>query len=102
MLSQAQNDRLTRIGPGRPGGDLRCLYRGWLYDVEGRCLAQPNVPAAHRFADKVRLRASPCREVGGLILAYLGPGEPPLVPAYEPLLVPDANRVVRKYYAGCS
>src|SRR6266852_4684313 len=64
-------------------GGLRCLYHGWLYDVAGRCLEQPGELGGSTFKDRVRQPAYPCEEKGGLILAYLGPGEPPLLPAYD-------------------
>jgi phthalate 4,5-dioxygenase len=83
-------------------GGLRCLYHGWLYDVEGRCLEQPGEPAGSTFCQKVRQRAYPCLEAAGIIFAYLGPGEPPLLPAYEALTVPDAHRFVTKYYHECN
>src|SRR5712692_10534968 len=63
-------------------GGLRCIYHGWLYDLSGRCLEQPGEPAGSTFYEKIRHPAYPCVESGGLILAYMGPGKPPLVPAY--------------------
>src|SRR5262245_61141020 len=62
-------------------GGLRCLYHGWLYDVSGQCLEQPGEPAGSTFCQRVRQKAYPVHEAGELILAYLGPGEPPCVPA---------------------
>src|SRR5215208_927266 len=155
MLTQEENELLTRIGPGTPGGDmmrrywqpaalseelprggaplpvrllgedlvlfrdedgrpgllglhcshrgadlsygrledggLRCLYHGWLFDVGGRCLEQPGEPAGSTFHERIRHTAYPCQELGGVVFAYLGPGEPPLLPAYEPFAVPDAH-----------
>src|SRR5216684_1591436 len=67
-------------------GGLRCLYHGWLYDAAGRCLEQPGEPAGSTFHERIRQTAYPCVERGGLILAYLGPGEAPLPPDYEFLL----------------
>ena len=71
-------------------GGLRCLYHGWLFDCAGRCLEQPGEPAGSTFNQRIRHPAYPCREAGAFILAYLGPGEPPLLPAYEFLHAPDA------------
>src|SRR2546427_2023577 len=73
-------------------GGLRCIYHGRLYDINGRCLEQPGEPAGSTFHEKIHQAAYPCREVGGVILAYLGPGEPPLVPAYEFLNAPETHR----------
>jgi phenylpropionate dioxygenase-like ring-hydroxylating dioxygenase large terminal subunit len=79
-------------------GGLRCLYHGWLYDVAGRCLEQPGEPAGSTFNDRVRQRAYPCQERAGVIFAYFGPGEPPLLPAYDAILAPDAQRFVIKIF----
>jgi len=63
-------------------GGLRCLYHGWLMSGTGRCLEQPGEPANSTFKDKIRHTAYPCVEAGGLILTYMGPGEPPRLPQY--------------------
>src|SRR5256712_9171606 len=165
MLSAAENELVTRIGPGTPGGDmmrrywqpaalaeelpiggpplpirllgedlvlfrndqgepgllgihcshrgadlsygrledggLRCIYHGWLYDLNGRCLEQPGKPAASTFHQKIRHLAYPCVERAGLIFAYLGPGEPPLVPEFEHLRAHDEFRFATKYLQDC-
>jgi phenylpropionate dioxygenase-like ring-hydroxylating dioxygenase large terminal subunit len=63
---------------------LRCAYHGWKFDVAGRCMDMPNEPEDSTFKDKVRARAHPCRDVNGVIWAYLGPREtPPALPAFE-------------------
>ena len=74
-------------------GGLRCLYHGWLFAIDGACLEQPSEPAENQFKHKVCHLSYPCQEVGGIVFAYLGPGEPPLLPKYEPLLVPPARPV---------
>src|SRR5256712_13200560 len=55
-------------------GGLRCIYHGWLYDVNGRCLQQPGEPAGSTFHEKIHHLAYPCIERAGLIFAYLGSG----------------------------
>ena len=70
-------------------GGLRCLYHGWLYDVSGRCLEQPGEPAGSTFHERIKQPAYPCHEQAGIIFAYMGPGGPPLFPAYEFLSVPN-------------
>jgi 5,5'-dehydrodivanillate O-demethylase len=65
---------------------LRCNYHGWLYDADGRCLAQPYEDVAHpeaRLRDEIRIKAYPVEELGGLLWAYLGPEPRPLVPDWE-------------------
>jgi phenylpropionate dioxygenase-like ring-hydroxylating dioxygenase large terminal subunit len=92
--------RGTDLSYGRlENGGLRCLYHGWLYDVHGKCLEQPGEPPGSGFKDKIRQTSYPCQEKGNLVFAYLGPGDPPLLPAYEVLGVPDDYRFVRKVRA---
>ena len=52
---------------------LRCAYHGWKFDVDGRCVDMPTMPAESRFRDKVRTAAYPTREWGGFVWAYMGP-----------------------------
>src|SRR5204863_2371461 len=73
-------------------GGLRCIYHGWLYDVDGKCLEQPGEPSGSTFRDRIRHTAYPCLEAGSMIFAYFGPGAPPLLPAYEVLTLPDEQR----------
>ncbi|MSQ72803.1 MAG: ring-hydroxylating oxygenase subunit alpha [Betaproteobacteria bacterium] len=56
-------------------GGLRCVFHGWKYDLTGRCVDMPSVPAESGFRDKIRIRAYPTREAGGAVWAYLGPAE---------------------------
>jgi phenylpropionate dioxygenase-like ring-hydroxylating dioxygenase large terminal subunit len=83
-------------------GGLRCIYHGWLYDVNGKILEQPGEPNGGEHRHEFCQPSFPCREIGGLILAYIGPGEPPLVPNYEFLLVPDDQRFVSKIHHSCN
>lgn len=103
LLGLHCSHRAADLSYGRlEDGGLRCLYHGWLYDRHGTCLEQPGEPAGSDFKSKIRHPAYPCQEVGGLIFAYLGPGDPPLLPAYEPFSVPDSHRNVTKFYEDCN
>ena len=73
-------------------GGLRCIYHGWLYDIHGRCLDQPGEVKGGEHRDSVRHPAYPCEEAAGVIFAYLGPGDSPLLPAYEFLNAPAGIR----------
>ena len=81
-------------------GGLRCLYHGWLYDIRGRCLEQPGEPEGGLQRDSIRHPAYPCKEIGGMIFAYLGPGEPPLFPSYELFRVAEEQhfRPMKSYH----
>ena len=83
-------------------GGLRCIYHGWLYDVYGHCLEQPGEPANSTFHQRIRHPAYPCREAGDLILTYMGPGDPPLLPEYEFLTVPGQYRSATKALVECN
>jgi phenylpropionate dioxygenase-like ring-hydroxylating dioxygenase large terminal subunit len=83
-------------------GGLRCIYHGWLYDVHGRCLETPAEPEGSNLRLTIRHPAYPCQEAGGVIFAYMGPGEPPLLPAYEVLQATPERRVMTKYYHECN
>ncbi|MFN3890660.1 MAG: Rieske 2Fe-2S domain-containing protein [Beijerinckiaceae bacterium] len=76
---------------------LRCVYHGWKYSYDGRCIDQPNEPPAKQFKENIKLTAYPAREHGGVIWIYMGPKEamPPL-PEYEWTLVPDTHRFISK------
>jgi phthalate 4,5-dioxygenase oxygenase subunit len=93
LLGLHCSHRGTDLSYGRvEDGGLRCPYHGWLYDVQGSCLEQPGEPAGSIFRDKIRHLAYPCQEVAEVLFAYLGPGEPPLLPAYELLLAPQMHQ----------
>ncbi len=83
-------------------GGLRCIYHGWLYDIKGRCLDQPGEPEGGKHREEIRQRAYPCTERSGVIFAYLGPGEPPLLPNYEFLTVPEQQVFAIKLYHSCN
>lgn len=83
-------------------GGLRCIYHGWLYDLHGRCLEQPGEPVGSTFHEKIHHVAYPCLERAGIIFAYLGPGEPPLLPQYEFLMAADESRFTTKVLHNCN
>jgi phenylpropionate dioxygenase-like ring-hydroxylating dioxygenase large terminal subunit len=83
-------------------GGLRCLYHGWLYDVNGRCLEQPGEPAGSTFHQRIRQPAYPCQQRGDLVLAYLGPGTPPPLPNFGFFQVPESHVVATKIYHDCN
>ena len=82
---------------------LRCVYHGWKFDVEGRCVDMPSEPPDSNFKNKVRARAYPCRERGGVVWAYMGPREtaPPL-PDIEANQLPEDNCQVTAYQRECN
>ena len=82
---------------------LRCVYHGWKFDVEGRCVDMPSEPAESNFRGKVRTRAYPCRERNGVVWTYMGPREvaPPL-PELEANLVPEPEASIYAVFRECN
>ena len=72
---------------------LRCIYHGWKFDADGKVLETPNVMDP-KFKKRLKARAYPVREAGGLIWVYLGAAqqEPPL-PHYPWFDLPESNRL---------
>src|SRR3972149_1013045 len=117
MLSKEDNQLLCRVGPGTPMGNLMrqywlpairsdelpaagcppppvkglgCVYHGWKFDGEGRCVDMPSEPAESNFKGKVQTAAYKTHERNGIIWAYLGPrtsAEVPLLPDREATLL---------------
>jgi len=81
LLEERCPHRLASLFLGRNEEcGLRCVYHGWKFDVEGRCVDMMNEPESLGFAHKIRTTAYPTVEAGGVIWAYLGPADqrPPL------------------------
>ncbi len=103
LLALHCSHRGTDLSYGRiEDGGLRCLYHGWLYDIHGRCLEQPGEPGGGANRDAIHHLAYPCREHGGIIFTYMGPGQPPLLPNYEFLNQPPGHCCVYKVYHECN
>jgi phthalate 4,5-dioxygenase oxygenase subunit len=76
---------------------LRCIYHGWKFNFEGRCLDIPNEDPESDFKSKIRLKAYPTIELGGVVWAYMGPREKmPPPPKFEWTQVPETHRHVSK------
>jgi len=83
-------------------GTLRCLYHGWRFGGDGTCLEMPGEPAGSTYRDRVRQPAYPARDLGGVIFAYLGPGDPPPVPDLPWLTSPRENSWATKLLHECN
>lgn len=69
---------------------LRCVYHGWKFDTEGRCIDMPNESEESNFKNKVGIKAYPTREYGGAIWIYMGPDDKiPELPQLEWARVPE-------------
>ena len=75
---------------------IRCAYHGWKYDVSGQCVELPSAPL---LAPKMRIKAYPCIERGGIVWAYMGPPDKqPDAPELEWALLPEDQRYVTKRF----
>jgi len=83
---------------------IRCIYHGWKYDVDGRCVEMPNVPPGSAYHGKISIKAYPTREFGDIVWAYLGPRErmPEAVPQLEFGTLPASHRYVTKRLQDCN
>lgn len=76
LLAERCPHRLASLALGRnEEGGLRCIYHGWKFDVDGRCLDLPTEPGDSTFKDRLRARSYPVREAGDIVWTYLGPPE---------------------------
>jgi 5,5'-dehydrodivanillate O-demethylase len=71
---------------------LRCRYHGWVYDPNGRCIEQPGEVGRANREERVRQRAYPTQELGGLVFAYMGPQPAPVLPKFDTLVRTDGVR----------
>jgi phenylpropionate dioxygenase-like ring-hydroxylating dioxygenase large terminal subunit len=84
-------------------GGLRCVYHGWKFDVEGNCLDMPNVPPSQDFRHRVKAKAYKVVERGGFVWTYMGKrAEPPPLPSFDILLLPEEERLTRVHQRECN
>src|SRR3954469_10616858 len=83
-------------------GGLRCPFHGWLFDAAGKCLETPAEPAESRLCDRIRQRAYPVAERGGILWGYLGDGEAPGFPALDCFAAPDTHVFAFKGLIECN
>jgi len=76
---------------------LRCVYHGWKFDTEGRCVDLPNAPDGDRIRKNMKITSYPTVERSGIIWAYLGPRDlMPEFPAAEVFNLPATHRYIQK------
>lgn len=78
------------LGRNEEGG-LRCIYHGWKFSTEGRCLQMPAEPANSRMPAAIRIKSYPVKERNGVLWTYMGPDahSPPPLPSLEWNMVPQ-------------
>jgi phenylpropionate dioxygenase-like ring-hydroxylating dioxygenase large terminal subunit len=84
-------------------GGLRCVYHGWKFDVTGACTELPSEPPHSTMREKVRATAYPARVAGGVLWVYMGEAaQPPELPGFEWLGVPEQQVYLSRWYQECN
>ena len=79
---------------------IRCAYHGLKFDRSGACV---DVPSAPQVKDRMRIKAYPCIERGGIVWAYMGPpGKQPAPPEVEWCTLPDSHIFVTRRLQQCN
>ena len=82
---------------------IRCVYHGWKFDIEGKCVDMPSEPEGSNFMNKVRIAAYPCEEHGGVVWTYMGPAaKKPEFPGLEWAHLPEPQRYVTRHIQECN
>lgn len=73
---------------------IRCAYHGLKFDRTGACV---DVPSAPQVAERMRIKAYPCIERGGIVWAYMGPADKqPAPPEVEWCTLPASQVYVSR------
>ena len=84
-------------------GGLRCIYHGWKFAADGRCVDIPNLPPDSSVRERIRHTAYPVAERNGFLFAYLGPQHPPpALPKLDFLSVDPSHLFVTKQLLECN
>ena len=79
---------------------IRCVYHGWKFDVNGKCLDVPNAPDEYDLKDRIRQPSYPAREWGGFIWVYMGAQDHmPDLPELDWVHTPGPQRWQTKWVA---
>ena len=73
---------------------IRCAYHGLKFNRRGECM---DVPSAPQLCERMKTKAYPCIERGGIVWAYLGPEDKrPEAPEVEWCMLPPSHVFVSK------
>lgn len=82
---------------------LQCVYHGWRFDKNGKCLETPNELPESTLKHRASIAAYPCVERNGVIWTYMGGGtELPALPDIEWNLVPANHVHISKRVQECN
>ncbi len=84
-------------------GGIRCVYHGWKFDAEGKCLDMANVPPHQDFKHKVHAKAYKTAERANALWIYMGDqARIPALPAIEATMLADSDVTVRLIQRQCN
>ena len=84
-------------------GGLRCVYHGWKFDADGKCLDMANVPAHQDFKHKVHAKAYKATERNGLVWVYMGDqNKVPDLPQIEATMVAEGDNHIDVFMRECN
>ncbi|MDB5777450.1 MAG: cbaA [Herbaspirillum sp.] len=82
---------------------LRCPYHGWKYETTGQCVDVPSETVESGYYKKIKLKAYPLIDRGGILWTYMGPPElQPEPPEYEFATVGPKRSYVSKRHQECN
>lgn len=81
---------------------LECIYHGWQIAPDGQILNTPAEPEHSTYKTKFRHVAYTVRELGGVVWAFLGVGDPPPLPSYEWVDLPEGHALFLRAKARCN
>lgn len=78
--------RQVKLSTGKVAGDrIECVYHGWQFDLEGRCVEVPYLAENQKLAE-CKIRRYPVKELDGFIWLFPGEGNPESI---DPMGVPE-------------
>ena len=78
-------------------------YPAAQFDVDGKCVDLPSEPPGSTLQRKVRVKAYPCVERGGIVWTYMGqPALKPAIPDLEWARLPDSHRLASRQILQCN
>jgi phenylpropionate dioxygenase-like ring-hydroxylating dioxygenase large terminal subunit len=90
------------LGVNEQGG-LRCIYHGWKYATDGQCLDIPTEPEGSGLCKRVKAKAYPVHEAGGMVWTYMGkPDRQPVFPDFEWFKLPREQCAAFKILGECN
>uniref|UniRef100_A0A7S5DRM1 Rieske [2Fe-2S] domain protein n=3 Tax=Rhizobium rhizogenes TaxID=359 RepID=A0A7S5DRM1_RHIRH len=99
LVDESCPHRLSSLFFGRNEDcGIRCIYHGWKFDVTGACVDMPSEPPSSKLKNKIKLKAYPTHEAGGLIWAYMGTQDTaPQFPQFDWADLPESHRYASRW-----